>query len=597
MGSGDPMLGRKVRLAALATTAVGVLALAGCSAGDQVASAPPPSERQDASMTPELMGAAPPPRADQAQDGLLGGPGQAQAQAHADASVTSSPLPPPARNSHLKTWRRPDGTLVTAMRPIANPKGASRHEQKPHRVYATIPAAPKPVAHPAAAPKPAPKPAVVANVKPVTPKTVAPAPAPVQAAKPVVPAAPLAKPPVVAAKPPVVPAAPAKPATKLEKLQAAVAPAATNGAVLAAGESLSKNQPGQVTLSLPATLGDLIKQEAAKLGLTKAAKKTSAYAELSGDGYEVTPNGRQTAVVKPGEPTTFAWQVKPGPEAKGQLKSQFGVELNGAKTPQGFSLGEISKRVAALPEKAKKGMGKLDLGALNGSISLPGLGSVPIKTALGIALVLLALIILVGVSRNAAASRRRAERQRKYRTLTDYGRNEMEFEQEQHAPASSHVSYVNPFVAAAGGAVAGAAVASAVSHHDDHGHGHDDHGHHDAHGHDDHGHHDAHADHGHGAHDGHGHDLHAEAHPEPHAPAEHVSYVNPMVAAASAHPVSHDDHGHGHDAHGHDAHGHDDHHGEHAAGDHGHDAHADHGHGAADHGHHDAHHKEPEHAH
>lgn len=533
-------------------------------------------------MTPELMGAPPPPSAEQAQDGLLGGPSQAQAQARADAGVNSSPLPPPPpRNSHLKTWRRPDGTLVTAMRPIANPKGVSRYEQKPHRVHATIPAA-----------HAAPKPVVVA--KPVTPKTVAPAPAPVQAVKPAVPAAPLAKPPVVAAKPPVVPPVPAKPATKLEQMQAAVAPAATNGAVLAAGESLGKNQPGQVTLSLPATLGDLIKQEAAKLGLTKAAKKTSAYAELSGDGYEVTPNGRQTAVVKPGEPTTFAWQVKPGPEAKGQLKSQFGLELNGAKTPQGFSLGEISKRVAALPEQAKKGVGKLDLGALNGNITLPGLGAVPIKTALGVALVLLALIILVGVSRSASAARRRAERQRKYRTLTDYGRNEMEYEQEQHAPASTHVSHVNPFLAAAGGAVAGAAVASAVSHHDDHGHGHDDHGQgHDSHGHDAHAH--AHDDHGHVAPDSH--DLHAEAHPEPHAPAEHVSYVNPMVAAASAHPVSHDDHGH--DTH---AAAHDDHHGEHAA-THDEPAHAEPGHDAhaADHGRHDAHqaapHREPEHAH
>ncbi|RRN65658.1 stalk-specific protein X [Caulobacter sp. 602-1] len=532
MGSGDPMFGRKVRLAALATTAVGVLMLAGCSAGDQVSSAPPPSDRQDATTPPELMGAAPPPSADEAQDGLLGGPSQAQAQARADASVDSSPLPPPSRNSHLKTWRRPDGTLVTAMRPIANPKGSSRHDYRPRRVHATLPAAT--TAH--AASKPTPKPMVLA--KPVTPRTVAPAPAPVQAAKPVMPAAPLARPPVVAAKP-VAPPVPAKPATKLEKLQAVVAPAATNGAVLAAGESLGKNQPGQVTLSLPATLGDLIKQEAAKLGLTKAAKKTSAYAELSGEGYEVTPNGRQTAVVKPGEPTTFAWQVKPGPEAKGQLTSRFGLELNGGKTPQGFSLGEISKRVAALPEQAKKGMGKLDLGGLNGDITLPGFGPTPIKTVLGAALVLLAMIILVGVSRSASAARRRAERQRKYRTLTDYGRNEMEFEQEQHAPASTHVSHVNPFLAAAGGAAAGAAVASAVSsHHDDRGHGHDDHGQdHASHGYDAH----AHEDHGPAAQDGQDHDPHAEAHPEPHAPAEHVSYVNPMVAAASAHPASHDE--------------------------------------------------------
>ncbi|MBO9543148.1 stalk-specific protein X [Caulobacter sp.] len=571
------MFGRNVRLAALATTAAGALLLAGCSAGDQANAPPPRSDYQQADAgTPDLMGAAPAPDASQAQDGLLGGP----VAATGDTRVSSQPLPPPpARNTHLKTWRRPDGTLVTAMRPIANPKGSSRYEQqrpaaKPHRVYATAPAAPKAASHPApVVQKPvAAKPPIVA--KPVAPKTVAPAPAPVQAAKPVLPATPLNKPPVVAAKP-VVPVTPAKPATKLEKLQAAVAPEATNGAVLAAGESLGKNQPGQVTLSLPATLGDLIKQEAAKLGLGKAAKKTSAYAELSGEGYEVTPNGRQTAVVKPGEPTTFAWQVKPGPDAKGQLKSDFGVELNGAKEPQGFALGTISKRVAALPEKVKKGFGQLDLGALNGNISLPGLGSVPMKTALGVALVLLALIILVGVSRNAAAARRRAERQRKYRTLTDYGRNEMEFEDPK--PSSAHVSYVNPFVAAAGGAAVGAVAASAMSHHDDHGHGHDDHGHHDAHA--DHG----HADHGH-ADQGHGHDLHAEAHPEPHAPAEHVGYTNPFMAN-----TSHDGHGQGHDAHAADhGHGHDDH---------GHHAPADPGHGDQGHGAHDAHHKEPEHAH
>jgi Na+-transporting methylmalonyl-CoA/oxaloacetate decarboxylase gamma subunit len=562
------MFGRHVRLAALATTAAGALLLAGCSAGDQANAPPPRSDYRADSSAPDLMGAAPPPNASQAQDGLLGGP----VAAAGDTSVSSRPLPPPpARNSHLKTWRRPDGTLVTAMRPIANPKGSTARapaHAKP-RVYAAYhPAAP--VAHPAAKPvaHPAPKPAVVATAKPpivakpVTPKTVAPAPAPVQAAKPVLPAKPLAKPPVVAAAPAAPAPAPvaAKPATKLEKLQAAVAPEATNGAVLAAGESLGKNQPGQVTLSLPATLGDLIKQEAAKLGLTKAAKKTSAYAELSGEGYEVTPNGRQTAVVKPGEPTTFAWQVKPGPDAKGQLKSDFGVELNGAKQPQGFALGTISKRVAALPEKVKKGFGDLDLGALNGKISLPGLGDVPLKTVLGVALVLLALIILVGVSRNASEARRKAERQRKYRTLTDYGRNEMEFDDPK--PSSAHVSYVNPFVAAAGGAAAGAAAMHVHdTHQADHGHGHDDHGH-------------GHDDHGHAAHDGHGHDLHAEAHPEPHAPAEHVSYANPFMANTSGH----DDHGHDNHGHGHDSHGHDAHHG--------------------DHGSHDPHHaKEPEHAH
>lgn len=523
MGSGDPMFGRKVRLAALAGSSVAAFLLVGCSAADQSkAPSPPPSSDYHADRTaPELMGAPPPPNASQAPDGLLGGPpsdaAQAQAQARADA-VNQRPLPPPY-NSNLKTWRRADGSLVTAMSPIANPKGSRRVETHPrrhaapdHRVQATLPTTAAP----------APRPAVVAQAKPapvakpVAPKTVAPAPAPLKAAVPAAPATPLVKPPVVATAQPEAPAA-AKPTSKLEQLQAAVAPQATSGAVLAAGESLSKGQPGQVTLSLPATLGDLIKSEAAKLGFGKAAKKTSAYAELSGEGYEVTPNGRQTAAVKPGEPTTFAWDVKPGPDAKGQLKSQFGVEMSGAKDSQGFALGEISKRVAAAPEQVKKGVAALDLGALNGAVTLPGVGPVAIKTLLGAGLVLLAMIILVAVARGNAEARRRAERQRKYRTLTDYGRNEMEFEQPAQAPAESHGSHVNPFLAAAGGAAVGAAAASAFSHHDDHGHAAEDHGHAAA----------------------------PEAHPEPHASAE-PAYVNPMIAAAT--PDAHDDHGH--DAHG-----------------------------------------------
>ncbi|CAN5524673.1 hypothetical protein BH10PSE3_BH10PSE3_30160 [soil metagenome] len=399
--------------------------------------------------------------------------------------------------------------------------------------------------------KPAPKPLPVAKPAP-KPLAVAPAPAPLKPVVAAKPAAPLTKPPVVA------PIAPAKPLTKLQKLQAAVAPEATNGAVLASGESLAQGKEGQVTLSLPATLGDLIKKEAAKLGLTKAAKKTSAYADLQGEGYEITPNGRQTAVVKAGEPATFAWQVKPTPAAKGQLKTEFGVELNGAKPVQGFTLGSIAKRIApirdAVTQKAKgfkfamPSLGKYD------SVDLPGVGKVPGKSILGGGLVLLALLILVAISRNASAAKAKAERRRKFRTLTDYGRNEMEFD----APKSAEVNYVNPMVAAAGGALAGAAVASAVSHHDDHGHadhapaehapfdaphdhGHDDHAVHDDHhvaptagaealpvsGHDhaetqatDHGpadHGDGHApgDHGHapaeaGHHDDHGHETHKE---------------------------------------------------------------------------------------
>jgi hypothetical protein len=529
MGSGDPMFGRNVRLAALGASALSALVLAGCGSSEGVDTAPSATIDQARNdSTPDLMGAAPAPDAASAPDGLLGGSPTAATKPVPVTVKSSTKAPPPKKASMLKTWRRPDGTLVTAMRPIPNPKV----HYAPRATYHAAT-----VAHAVPAPVVVAKPKIVVAAAPA-PKAVVATPALKPVAPPKV-VAPLAKAPTPAIP---VAAAPAKPMTKIEKLQAAVAPEATKGAVLAAGESLGKGEAGQVTLSLPATLGDMIKAEAAKLGLTKAAKKTSAYATLQGEGYEVTPNGKQTAVVKPGEPTTFAWQVKPGEAAQGQLKSEFGVDLNGAKTAQSFSLGEIVKRVAPMKEavKGKAGslLAKLNLKGLDGDVNLPGIGGTPLKSVLGGALVLLAVIILAGISRSASASKAKAERRRKFRTLTDYGRNEMELRDEPLSTA--HVSYVNPMVAAAGGFAAATAL----------NHGHDDHGH-AAHGHDD---HQAHADHGHAG------DLHAEAHPEPHAPAEHVS-----------HAVSHDPHAH--DAHGHaesEAPGHDQHA---AAADHGHDPH------------------------
>jgi hypothetical protein len=573
-----------VRLAALAGCAASVLVIAGCGAREPV-EAPPASSAAGygATQTPELMGAAPAAETTPA-DGLLGGPA-------GEPTAVAAPTPVFTSNPNLKTWRRADGVLVTAMDPIANPKAKRQVRYAPRAVSAPARrahAAPAPVAHPVAQASTRPAPAPVAK----------PAPKPIAVAPPSVALKPVAAPkpvPVIAKAPVVAPPAKAeapKPMTKLQKLQAAVAPEATKGAVLASGESLAQGKEGQVTLSLPATLGDMIKKEAAKLGLTKAAKKTSAYADLQGEGYEITPNGRQTAVVKAGESPTFAWQVKPTPEAKGSLKTEFGVELNGAKPAQGFSLGSIAKQVAPIQEavtEKTKGFkfGMPELPSLGGfeTIDLPGVGKVPGKSVLGGALVLLALLILVAISRGASANKARAERRRKFRTLTDYGRNEMEYVE----PRSADVNYVNPMVAAAGGAL----VATAINRHDDRGH------------------HVAAAPEEHKPfemlapaprHDDHGHDDHGVYA----APAEH--HVAP-VAGAEALPVSgHDhadapvaqvaDHGHTED-HGHevpDVHGHEDHalaaHDDHAEA-----AHAEAGH-ADDQGHHNpVEHKELEHAH
>ncbi|KSB91270.1 hypothetical protein AS593_20980 [Caulobacter vibrioides] len=469
------MLQTKFRTAALASSAVFVLALAGCSAKEPADTQPTLSQPAEEAPPPgshgpdraDLAGAAPAAEAPPA-DGLLGGP-IAQPK---PVAVSSS------ADSRLKTWRRADGTLVTAMRPIANPgegKPAARPHPKPHHARPAQVAAARPApvaARPAPiVAKPAPKPAVVAAKPAPAPVKAAPAPAPktVAQAPALKPVAPPAKPAVVAKAPTpaIAAAAQAAPAAaklppKVEKLQAAVAPAATSGAVLATAESLKTGKEGQVTLSLPATLGDMIKQQAAKLGIGKPAKKVSAYADLEGQGYEITPNGRQTATVKPGEPTTFAWQVKPTPDAKGQLTTSFGASLDGAKPAQPFSLGAITKQVAAVPEKAKEAAAGFKLPAfLDTQYDVPGIGKVPGKSLLGAGLVLLALIILVAISRNAAKAKERAERRRKFRTLHDYGRNEPEFD----TPKAQDVAYVNPMVAAAGGAIAGAAATAMFNHH------------------------------------------------------------------------------------------------------------------------------------
>ena len=544
---------------------VAVLTLAGCSGPTSHEVAPPPDAYTQA-PPPELMGGAPGASAD--DSGLAGGPGGQYA-------------PPPASRApsryvnSLVTYRRADGVLVTAMRPVPNPEDMSPSERR--LVYgaryaprAYVSAGPR-IRHPAqaydAAParvaaKPPAKPAVVAARPPLAPvaKPVAPAARPVIAAAPpktVEQARPAPTPkaaPVLAAAPqPVFPAAglpvPADP--NLAKLQTAVGGEVAAGSKLAVPEAVTKGQSGQVSLTLPQTLLATLQREAAKLGLTKAAKKAEVTATLSGAGYEITPNGPQTAKLKTGEAAAFNWQVKPGAGERGPLKADVDARLAGVKPPMTFSLASIEQALAAaMPEAPvkKKGfsinglLGKLAIPGMK-DVSVPGVGRVPSNKVVAGALVLAALALLIALARGAGESRRRAERRRKFRTMTDHGATSHAEPEEDH-----HHGLAAPLAAAA----AGAAVAGALaSHHHDAGHG-------DGHGHDSHDAHAAHEDHGHAAHDDHGH-----------------------AAAHDDHAAAHDDHSHAtHDDHGHAE--------THAAHD---------GHGHDDHGHAAEHHKEPEHAH
>ena len=230
--------------------------------------------------------------------------------------------------------------------------------------------------------------------------------------------------PKVMAPPPPKPVV-AAPPSPIAQLAAAVT-AKSKGAVLAVPADLSAAKPGAVTLSLPADLLLAIRQEAVKLGLAKAARKTDVTATLNGDGYKITPEGPQTATLVPGKPAVFTWQVAPGPNAKGPLTADVGALLRGAGDVKSFSLAKLQQAVAAVDAAAQKaeaaGRGfkfpSLNMFSIPGhkTVTLPVVGKTPSKSVVGLLVALLVLAILVMAARGAAGRRQATER-RRFRTM------------------------------------------------------------------------------------------------------------------------------------------------------------------------------------
>ena len=510
------MLKGFVRLAACAASGVSFIALTGCggAAPTDWPSAPPPSAYEETMERPELAGAAA-PHAD--ETGLAGGPAR-------DASdVTAAPLPDLPQNSALVSWRRTDGLLVTAMRPIPNPEDLSAAERRrmygnryaprahvvssPRRAsrrYAAASAAPKPAPRAVVAAKPAPKPVA----KPAPTVAVAPKPAPKPVAKaapaPVVAAAmpapaPVAKAPVAPAPEPAAPV----PVDKFGAMTSAIQAEATKGSTLVVPDALSKGEESKVSVALQPNLLEVIQAEAAKFGFALQARKAEVTATLSGRGYEITPNGPQTARLKAGEATTFDWQVKPGAGDTAPLKAEVGGALTGKGAARSFPLVTLEQAVKppvapappapeakgftlpklALPDfkmpqfeglpafSLPSGMPRLNLDMLTipgmPSFDLPYFGPTPSKYVVAVGAILALLMIMSMLSRAAAERRRREQRRRKFRTMSSFADSEPE-------PEPQH-NYVNPMLAAAGGAVAGAAAHSYFSRDHDEPASHDSH--------------------------------------------------------------------------------------------------------------------------
>lgn len=332
---------------------------------------------------------------------------------------------------------------------------------EPARPVARAPARPAPVARPPAA-RPAAPMAQAPAVRPPVAKALPPSAAARQAAAPVKPE-PVS--PSVAAKRPVPtpPPGAGQPTTaqgKLGQLQAAVGGAVARGATLTVGPEIAKGQPGQVSLSLPATLMETLKAEAAKLGLSRPARKAEVEATLTGDGYTVTPNGRQSAALKAGEAARFDWQVAPSAQSTGPLQADVNAVLAGQGKRQTLTLASIQSAVAATALEAEKKsgfefkmprlpnlpfFGKKDSADAAGpppapdvvgappvaggqpmlrERTLPVVGRVSGRTQAAMVLAALAVLILALVSRNMAGNRRLAERRRRYRTYQPMGMEE-----------------------------------------------------------------------------------------------------------------------------------------------------------------------------
>jgi hypothetical protein len=243
--------------------------------------------------------------------------------------------------------RRSTPPAIVAMAPIPNPGDPGSEGYYPgrgpgHRVHAHLFAAPPAYAAAPPPPPPPPQPPAYADAEDSTPP----------------PAPPLAKKDYARAQTPQGPVKPStppkgvKPAppansldrpTRLAALQSALTHAISKGALLTAQQRFTANKPAGVSLTVPATFADTLRNEAQKNGLSDAAASVNLNVGLSGDGFSVTPDETQSQPLTVGRPTEFRWTVTAQPGAKGPLHAEVGADLLGAGSDT-LALGSVQKQ-------------------------------------------------------------------------------------------------------------------------------------------------------------------------------------------------------------------------------------------------------------
>ena len=386
---------RLSRIALQGMAAAAALALAACGAEPYPTPAP---EAPKPAPPADLAGAPLPPAAasttiSSSSSTYSAGPNSVTSTYSSSSTSTYSSGTGPVTSPY-------SSSVIVAMAPIPNPpEGRHEHHLRHHAssgyqyiapvapAHATVKAAARPVAHKAAV-------AAKGTAKPVL------KPAAKLAAAPKV--TPAAKPGPAAALSAAAPAAGnaegASPlgdrATRLAALETALADAVKKGAELKAPDSFTAAKPADVTLTVPASFSDSLKDEAMKNDLTDAAAAVNLTAVLSGDGFAVTPDTAQSQPLTAGQPTVFHWTVTAQDGAKGPLHADVGADLLGA------------------------GSDVLNLGSIQAGDNF-GMGMLKSNRILGIGiLVVLAVLVLAWLARGrsgptrSVAARREARRNR-----------------------------------------------------------------------------------------------------------------------------------------------------------------------------------------
>ncbi len=237
------------------------------------------------------------------------------------------------------------------------------------------------------------------------------------------------------------------PSSALQKLSVSLAPEMDAAKLDVSGPD------GKATLTLPANLLESIRSEAGKAGV-KAGSRVSVSAQLTGAGYDITPNGEQSSALSDGQALAFDWQVKATGAGRAPLSAAVNASLDGAGAARTFTLGVLTATppapapATAAPAKAEKrglmqrlsfshlslsSLSKLKLPDFNSlslkqlqvpghkTLTVPGLGAVPSQKVVTATILILVVLALMIIARNAGVRRSRAERRRRFRTFEGTG--------------------------------------------------------------------------------------------------------------------------------------------------------------------------------